>query len=151
MLVFTAGPTHIYTHAVDSDPGGGGLLTRLWIGVCNPGWHTLTLPRQKFPPSFPEKRSKVTTLARSFGMKPKIKTHPFARLLSLKTTPFPDRNRKEKHILEGGTSPVQKVKPDPPPPAQLAADSKLFTTSNTFGACKTHCRNASSSSSSSAH
>ena len=37
-------------------PGGGGLLTRLWIGVCSPGWQTFTLPRQKFSTLSREKR-----------------------------------------------------------------------------------------------
>ena len=47
-------------------PRGGGwrLLTRLWIGVCSPGWQTFTLPRQKFPTLYRKKKRKLTTLAR---------------------------------------------------------------------------------------
>ena len=45
-------------------PPGGGFLTRLWIGVCSPGWHTLTLPRPKFPTLPRKKKGKITTLAR---------------------------------------------------------------------------------------
>ena len=42
---------------------GEGSLTRLWIGVCSPGWQTFTLPRQNFP-TLSTKKGKITTLAR---------------------------------------------------------------------------------------
>ena len=43
---------------------GGRLLTRLWIGVCSPGWQTFTLPRQNFPTLSSKKKGKITTIAR---------------------------------------------------------------------------------------
>ena len=58
---------------------GGVLLTRLWIGVCSPGWHTLTLPRQKFP-LLPRKKGNITTLARILVSNQDQNT-PLARLL----------------------------------------------------------------------
>ena len=57
---------------------------------------------QNFP-LFPEKKGKITTLARI-----SVSNQDQNRLLGLKTAPSPDRNR-EKHTREGGTSPVHKV------------------------------------------
>ena len=49
---------------VINPPGGEGLLTRLWIGVCSPGLHTPYPSQTKiFHPSQRE-RSKITTLTR---------------------------------------------------------------------------------------
>ena len=79
-------------------PGGGelfSLLTRLWIGVCSQGRiRTLACPRQKFH-TLPRKKikiNKITSLAR-ISVSNQDQNTPLARLLGLKTTPFPGRHR----------------------------------------------------------
>ena len=74
-------------------PEGGALSTRLWIGVCSPGCIPLPFPDKNFPP-FPEKNHNPY---QNFGIEPGWR-HTLARLLGLKTTPFPDRNREKRTV-----------------------------------------------------
>ena len=96
--------------------GGGGLLTRLWIGVCTPGWHTLTLPRQKFP-TLLRKKVKLQPLP-EFQYQTRIQTHPLpdcwawkqhpSQTESMKNIPLPDC------WAENSTLPRQKLEKNIP-------------------------------------
>ena len=53
-------------------------------------------PSQAKLPTLPRKKGKITTLARLLvSNKDQLENTPLARLLGLKTTPFPDRNREK--------------------------------------------------------
>ena len=67
--------TTIFRLGLLLSPRGGGLLTRLRIGVCSPASHTLTLPRQKFPTLPRKKQVKLQPLP-EFWYQTRIKTHP---------------------------------------------------------------------------
>ena len=93
-------------------PAPGDQQHRAWLGAWLGAW-----PRGAWPVC----RAKVQTVKHptivsglvSYLQKLRVVSNrdqntPLARLLGLKTTPFPGRNC-EKHTLEGGTSPVHKV------------------------------------------